>query len=94
MSVKPMEANLSRRMECRVKKAAVRPSRISKSSESAAIRRSSVVWTYAVSVLGEGQNPERDSCRSCEWEPHPQQFVFFLRILEMNREFETRQNYS
>lgn len=37
VSVKPMEANLSRRMDCRVKKAAVRPSRKRKSTESAII---------------------------------------------------------
>jgi len=61
VSVMPIEANLSRRMECEmVSKAALRSRRMrmDNSPESAAIRRSFVILRRAVSVLWRGRKPD------------------------------------
>ena len=61
VSVIPMEASLSRRMLCEmVSKAALRSRRMRmvRCPESAAMRRSLVILTRAVSVLWRGRKPD------------------------------------
>ena len=93
MSVIPMEANLSRRMSWEMPSKAVlrsRRTRMERSPESDAIRRSFVIFTRAVSVLSSTDRNQteivhRDCCQTDGCGPELQQFflVFWREMASL-----------